>query len=79
MTEKQFVMWLRGFTEACHHLNPTPAQWEKIIETLKNVKEDSSCSCGNRIYTYPYSSTSINSTGTSTRNNPETPQTLLHG
>jgi hypothetical protein len=70
MTDKQFVMWLRGFTEACHHLAPTPAQWEKIIETLKNVKEESGCSCGNRTYTYPY--TPIGSTT-------EIPQTLLNG
>ena len=79
MTDKQFVMWLKGFTEACHHLAPTPAQWDKIIETLKNVKEDSGCSCGNRIYTYPYGATSINSNGTSTRHNLETTQNILHG
>lgn len=53
MTEKQFVIWLKGFTEACHHLAPTPAQWEKIIETLKTVEEETkSCTCGT--YTYPY-------------------------
>jgi hypothetical protein len=70
MTDKQFVMWLRGFTEACHHLAPTPAQWDKIIETLKTVKEESGCSCGNRTYTYPY--TPIGGTT-------EIPKTLLNG
>ena len=53
MTEKQFIVWLKGFTEACHHLAPTPAQWEKIIETLKAVEEETkSCTC--TTYTYPY-------------------------
>lgn len=75
MTEKQFVMWLKGFTEACHHLAPTPAQWDKIIETLKTVKEDSGCSCGKKTYTYPYAPIS----GTTTQYNAEIPQTLLNG
>jgi hypothetical protein len=79
MTDKQFVMWLRGFTEACHHLAPTPAQWDKIIETLKNVKEDSGCSCVTKTYTYPYTINATNNSGVATQYNPETPQTLLHG
>jgi hypothetical protein len=56
MTEKQFVMWLKGFTEACHHLAPTPAQWDKIIETLKTVKEESNSSRCSKTYSYPYNS-----------------------
>lgn len=55
MTPNEFVMWFRGFSEACHHLNPTPAQWEKILETLKTVREESkSCTCSPQVYTYPY-------------------------
>jgi len=77
MTNKEFVMWLRGFTEACHHLAPTPAQWDKIIETLKNVKEESDCSCGNRTYTYP-GSIRVPSNSVSFQCNPETSQTLLN-
>lgn len=56
MTPNEFVMWFRGFSEACHHLNPTPGQWEKILETLKTVKEENkSCTCSSQVYTYPYS------------------------
>jgi ribose 5-phosphate isomerase RpiB len=57
MTEKQFVVWLKGFTEACHHLNTTPAQWDKIVETLKTVKSegcDCGCDCKTKTYSYPY-------------------------
>ena len=54
MTSKQFVIWLRGFSEACHHLNPTPQQWEKVIEALKIVEDGSECQCGKKTYTYPY-------------------------
>lgn len=56
MTPNEFVMWFRGFSEACHHLNATPQQWEKILETLKEVKEESkSCTCSGNTITYPYS------------------------
>ena len=55
MTAKEFIIWLKGFSEACHHLNPTPQQWEKILETLNTVKEESkTCTCEQKTYTYPY-------------------------
>jgi hypothetical protein len=38
MKSDEFVIWLRGFTQACHHLTATPAQWEKIIQTLETVE-----------------------------------------
>lgn len=56
MTPNQFVTWFKGFSEACHHLNPTPQQWDHILKTLKEVKEDvKECTCGQKTYTYPYS------------------------
>ena len=55
MTPNEFVMWLKGFSEACHHLNPTPQQWEKVMETLKTVKEqEQAYGEGCKVYTYPY-------------------------
>ena len=58
MTTKEFVMWFKGFSEACHHLNPTPQQWEKILEKLNAVKEGAkSCGFSPRVYTYPYTGT----------------------
>jgi hypothetical protein len=38
MTSREFIIWFRGFSEACHHLNTTPAQWEKILNKLAEVK-----------------------------------------
>ena len=56
MTPNEFIIWFRGFSEACHHLNPTPSQWQKIVDTLKEVGEESkSCTCSPQVYTYPYS------------------------
>lgn len=46
MTSDEFVIWLRGFTQACHHLNATPSQWDKIIETLNQVEP---CKIRNRM------------------------------
>lgn len=58
MTPNEFVTWFKGFSEACHHLNPTPSQWEKILETLKEVKEGTkACTCSPQVYTYPYNET----------------------
>lgn len=55
MTPKEFVIWFRGFSEACHHLNPTPQQWEKALEKLKTVKEEAkTCTCEQKTYTYAY-------------------------
>lgn len=54
MTPQEFITWFRGFSQACHHLNPSPGQWEKIVETLKTVREDQTCQCGKKTYTYPY-------------------------
>lgn len=55
MTPKEFLIWFRGFSEACHHLNPTPNQWEHILTTLKTVKEETKeCTCEKKTYTYPY-------------------------
>lgn len=38
MTDKEFVDWLRGFTEGVHHYNITPAQWDLLKEKLAEVK-----------------------------------------
>lgn len=55
MTPNEFVMWFKGFSEACHHLNPTPQQWEKILEKLKEVKPESkSFTCSGNTITYMY-------------------------
>lgn len=37
MTEKQFIDWLRGFTQGVHHYNLTPKQWDYLKEKLSEV------------------------------------------
>jgi hypothetical protein len=44
MTSKEFVIWLKGFTEGVHEFNITPKQWDYLKEKLAEVKDDSSLS-----------------------------------
>lgn len=37
MNDKEFVDWLRGFTEGVHHYNLTPKQWDYLKEKLSKV------------------------------------------
>lgn len=55
MTSREFVIWLRGFVEACNDLTATPAQWDLIRDTLAKVDDN--------FFTYRYQ-TSENSTST---------------
>lgn len=41
MTSAEFVMWLKGFTEAVHEYNVTPKQWDILKEKLAEVKDES--------------------------------------
>lgn len=43
MTSKEFVIWLKGFTEGVHDFNITPKQWDNLKEKLAEVND------------YPYS------------------------
>ena len=40
MTSKEFVIWLKGFTEACNDFIATPKQWDRIKEVLDEVTDD---------------------------------------
>ena len=40
MTSKQFIMWFKGFTEACNDFTATPKQWDRIKEVLNEVEDD---------------------------------------
>ncbi len=40
MTPEEFVIWLKGFAEASHHWNLTPAAWDKVKEELSKVKSE---------------------------------------
>lgn len=37
MSPRDFVLWLKGFCEAAHHYNVTPAQWDILKDMLNKV------------------------------------------
>ena len=39
MTSKDFIIWLKGFTEGVHQYNITPVQWETLKEELSKVDD----------------------------------------
>ena len=41
MTSKEYVIWLKGFVEACHEYALTPKQWDALTDKLKEVKDES--------------------------------------
>lgn len=40
MTSKEFVLWLKGFTEGVHEFNVSPKQWETLKDKLSEVKDE---------------------------------------
>lgn len=40
MTSKEFVIWLRGFTDGVHEFNITPKQWDTLKEKLEQVSDE---------------------------------------
>jgi hypothetical protein len=40
MTSKEFVIWLKGFTEGVHEFNITPKQWDLLKEKLEQVSDE---------------------------------------
>jgi len=39
MTSKEFVLWLKGFTEGVHEFNITPKQWDILKDKLAEVED----------------------------------------
>ena len=39
MISSEFIVWLKGFTEACNDFTPTPKQWDRIKEVLNEVQD----------------------------------------
>jgi hypothetical protein len=39
MTSKEFIIWLKGFTEGVHEYNVTPKQWDLLKEKLAEVND----------------------------------------
>jgi len=40
MTSKEFVLWLKGFTDGVHEFNITPKQWDVLKDKLAEVKDE---------------------------------------
>ncbi len=40
MTSKEFVIWMKGFMEACNDFTATPKQWDRIKEELDKVNDN---------------------------------------
>jgi hypothetical protein len=40
MNSKEYVIWLKGFVEACHEYAPTPKQWDALKDKLAEVKDE---------------------------------------
>ena len=40
MTSKEFIIWLKGFTEGVHDFNITPKQWDLLKEKLAKVDDN---------------------------------------
>ena len=40
MTSKEFVLWLKGFTDGVHEFNITPKQWDILKEKLAEVSDE---------------------------------------
>ena len=40
MTSKEFVIWLKGFTEGVHEFNVTAKQWDYLKEKLAEVSDE---------------------------------------
>lgn len=64
MTSKEFVQWLKGFTEGVHEFNVTPKQWDLLKERLSEVNDNNltSSASGSIAYYYP-NGTTVSYTG----------------
>lgn len=79
MTPNEFVVWLRGFSQAANNFTLTPKQWDDIKENLDKVELNERLSR----YTLDKNATNWNTSNTishmeaSYENNQPTTKTLL--
>jgi hypothetical protein len=71
MTSKEFIIWLKGFTEGVHDFNITPKQWDLLKAKIEEVNDHPySISVGTGGYgTTTFSSGSSNWLSTNTNQN----------
>ena len=71
MTSKEFVLWLKGFTEGVHEFNITPKQWDTLKEKLEGVNDDKFVETPGMFQVHPqpiYPGVQIGPNGTGTPN-----------
>jgi hypothetical protein len=42
MTNRDFVIWMKGFVMACNEYTPTPKQWDAIKDQLEHTSDNES-------------------------------------
>ena len=40
MTSKEFILWLKGFTQGVHEFNISPKQWDYLKDVLSEVSDE---------------------------------------
>ena len=73
MTPNEFIIWLKGFSEAANNFTLTPKQWDDIKEKLNKVVPD------NYIKGTRYNLDNSNNTSWSISNTSVTDQAISHG
>jgi len=71
MNSKEFVIWLKGFTEGVHDFNIIPKQWDYLKQKLAEVSDDKFVETPGMFQVPPqppYPGTSIGPYGTGTPN-----------
>lgn len=70
MTSKEFVIWMKGFMEACNDFTATPKQWDRIKEELDKVNDNY-----NTVSINTFGTGTVGATGILNTTNPNTPFT----
>jgi hypothetical protein len=61
MTSNEFVIWLKGFTQAANNFTCTPKQWDSIKDQLDKVKTEEEITIWTR-YTLDKTNWNVNTT-----------------
>ena len=76
MTSKEFILWLKGFTDGVHEFNITPKQWDLLKDKLAEV-DDNTIPMGGVIV--DHNTFKVNDSGFYQMPNPHNPYTINCG
>jgi len=63
MTNKEFVIWFKGFVDGAHDYNITPKQWDLLKEKINEVEDDYIDESGHFVEPLPHIFSPISATG----------------